>query len=142
MTASRLVAATLDARTIPASFRAMRPLKPYLLALGGFVAAVFSAVFPGAQPGARIPTPATAPQPDLQASRSAPVAALSAGAEARIDRRDPAPQPEFPASDRPRPEAFRAGPLWSQLLTRGLRARVRLIDQRQLLLVGVIELRI
>ena len=118
----------------------MRPLKPYLLALGGFVAAVFSAVFPSAQPGARIPT--AAPQPDLQATRPTPVTVLATVAAGRTARQAPAPLPEFPASDRPRGEAFRAAPLRSLLFVAGLRARARLIDQRLLLLVGVIELRI
>ncbi len=118
----------------------MRPLKPYLLALGGFVAAVFSAIFPGAQPGARLP--AAAPQPDLQATRSTPATVLAAGAEARAERKAPAPLPEFPVSDRPRGESFRAAQPWSLLVAGGLQARERLIDQRLLLLVGVIELRI
>ncbi len=118
----------------------MRPLKPYLLALGGFVAAVFSAVFPSAQPGAGIP--AAAPQPDLQATRPTPATVLAAGAEARADRKAPAPLPEFPVSDRPRGESFRAAPPRSLLVAGGLQAQERLVDQRPFLLVGVIELRI
>ncbi len=121
----------------------MRPLKPYVLALGGFVAAVFGAIFLGAHGSAGLPTPATAPQPDLQqAKRITPSADLIASRETKPARKTPAPQPTFPTQDFSRADALtmaRSHDFVAALLPRALE---RLDDQRLELLVGVVELRI
>ncbi len=120
----------------------MRPLKPYLLALGGIIAAVFSAVVTGAHSAVRLAAPTAAPQPDLQATRPAPVSVLASGTETQTDRQAPAPLPKLPVSNRPRDESCCAAPSWPLLVVSGPPVRPRLLDQRELLLVGVIELRI
>jgi hypothetical protein len=133
----------LDDRKIRISVPAMRPLKPYVLALGGLIAAVFSAVFLGGQhAAARSIIPTTSPQPDLQAKRPAAPVDVVAGRDGKLARKTPDPQPAFPAADFasdgvasvsvPPSLEFSARPM----------PRERFADQRPLLLVGTVELRI
>ena len=120
----------------------MRPLKPYVLALSGLIAAVFSAVFLGANTASRLTAPVATPQSDLQADRSTRTTDLVAGRAAQAERKAPAPQPHVPLFSTLPGEAATAR------LARGLafeptrRGRELLADQRQHLLVGVVELRI
>lgn len=134
----------LTARKSYSQCAVMRPLKPYVLAVSGFIAAVFGALFLGTpvvpQPAA---TPSSAPHPDLQAAkRLAPGSDLSASRDSKAVRKIPAPQPVFPAAlfsfaddfHAELPRRFDAQPRFA--------VRERLIDRRQRLLVGVVELRI
>ncbi len=121
----------------------MRPLKPYIVAFGGLIAAVFSALFLGAHAGVRLPIPASAPQPDLQAARRvAAPAEITANRDASSDRKTPTPQPFFPAAGFSRSETLTSAPQRDLCFQPALRARERLSDERLHLLVGTVELRI
>ena len=118
----------------------MRPLKPYLLAVGGLIAAVFSTVFLGTPARTVAAVPTTAPQPDLQSKSLAPSNELLASREARPANKTPAPQPHSASPEFSRGAAFSFAPEFATLQPAAIIER--LVDRRALLLVGVIELRI
>jgi len=118
----------------------MRPLKPYLVAMSGLIAAVFSAVFSFApiRATSAVPTPAT--QPDLQSKSVVPSNEVLASRDAKAANKTPAPQPYFPAGDFSSNDILRSAPDFTALPQ--VRVPERIVDRRSLLLVGVVELRI
>lgn len=118
----------------------MRPLKPYLLALSGLIAAVFGGLFLGTP--AKIPLlAATGPMPELEPKNTAPSREIVAGRDAKLPvGKLPAPQPHLPALPFWRSETLRLAFAPVGAAVRG--APEPLFDRRARLLVGVIELRI
>jgi hypothetical protein len=130
----------LDGTEIPTSFAAMRPLKPYLMALGGVITALFSVVFLGAHPGPKTIAPVTTPQPDLQSKTVGSPSEVVANRDAKPALKTPAPPLHSPTADSAGSETLRlahaVGPSAQE------RASERVVDRRALSLVGIVELRI
>src|SRR5688500_2968430 len=118
----------------------MRPLKPYLIAVGGLITALFSAVFVGAHPGLRTAVPVTTPQPDLQSKTVASTHEVGASRDARLANQTPAPPLQSPTADFSASEPLRLANEFSASMQR--RVFERIVDRRALSLVGVVELRI
>lgn len=119
----------------------MRPLKPYLLALSGLIAAVFGGLFLGAPVKVPLLAP-TAPQPELEPRSAAPAREIVASrGDARLPfGKVPAPQPHFPGPDLWHAETPAPAPQFCA--TNPSVVRARLEDRRTRLLVGVVELRL
>jgi hypothetical protein len=118
----------------------MRPLKPYLMAVGGFITALFSAVFIGAHPGPTTAAPVTTPQPDLQSKSVGPRSEVVASRDAKPADKTPAAQLDSSTADFTESETLRSAPQFGASAPRTPPAR--LVDRRALSLVGVVELRI
>ena len=118
----------------------MRPLKPYLMAVGGLITALFSAVFLGAHPGPITAAPVTTPQPDLQSKSVVPRSELLASRDAKPADKTPAPQLDSPTVDFPESETLRSAPEPNASAPQTVSERI--IDRRALSLVGIVELRI
>ena len=118
----------------------MRPLKPYLMAVGGLITALFSAVFLGAHPGPANAAPATTQQPDLQSKSVVPRSEIFASRDAKPADKIPASQLDSPTVDFPGSETLRSVPAFSATVPRPMSER--LVDRRALSLVGIVELRI
>ena len=117
----------------------MRSLKPYVLALGGFLAAVLGIFFSGV-PSVATAAPVSGTNPDLQSKRVATSAEVVANREAKPAGKTPVPD-SHPALDGDASgEPLRLRNAW-MLCSRPIPS-ARIIDVRELLLVGVIELRI
>src|SRR5688500_17093036 len=117
----------------------MRPLKPYLMAVGGLITALFSAVFLGAHPGPTTAAPVTTPQPDLQSKSVVPRGEVLASRDAKPANTQ-APQLDSPTVDFPESETLRSAPEFWASVPRTVSERI--IDRRALSLVGIVELRI
>jgi hypothetical protein len=117
----------------------MRPLKPYTVALGGLIAAVFGALFFGVHGGNAPTTLTTGVRPDVQSKSVATAPSSVVSRDTTLEYKAPLPPLlpflQFSASD----DARRSNAPRC-LVLRG--ATKRLSDQRRLLLVGVVELRI
>jgi hypothetical protein len=118
----------------------MRPLKPYLMAVGGLFTALFSAVFIGAHPGPTTAAPVTTPQPDLQSKSVVPRSEVVASRDAKLADKTPPPRLDSPTADFPQSETLRSTLQFSASVPRT--APERLVDRRALSLVGIVELRI
>ena len=118
----------------------MRPLKPYLMAVGGLITALFSAVFLGAHPGPTTTVPVTTPQPDLQSKSAGARSEVVASRDAKPANKTPAPQLHSPTADFPGSETLRSATEFSASVQRT--ASERIVDRRAISLVGVVELRI
>lgn len=118
----------------------MRPLKPYLLAISGLIAAMFGGLFLGTP--AKIPLlAATGPTPELEPKNAAPSREIVAGRDAKLPvGKLPAPQPHLPALPFWRSDTLR--PALAPVAARVCATREPLLDRRARSLVGVIELRI
>jgi hypothetical protein len=116
----------------------MRSLKPYLLALGGFMAAVLGAFFSGV-PSAAATAPVSGTNPDLQSKQAATSAEVVAHRDAKPAGKTPVPDAHTPVRDACS-EPLRPVDAWT--LCPQPMAAERIVDVRELLLVGVIELRI
>lgn len=132
--------AALDGMGIPISLLAMRPLKPYLIAVSGLITALFSAVFLGAHPGPTTAAPITTPQPDLQSKSVVSRSEVVASRDAKPADKTPAPQLDSPTVDFPGSETLRSAPEFSASVPRTVPERI--VDRRALSLVGIVELRI
>ena len=117
----------------------MRPLKPFAIALGGLIAAVFGAVFFGAPTGAAPAAPTNGLRADLQSKSVAPATDIAVVRDAKPEGKGP-PQPYFPFQTFSPGETIRL--TRAVLAQRIPGARERLNDQRLQLLIGVVELRI
>ncbi|HUR58355.1 MAG TPA: hypothetical protein VM029_11635 [Opitutaceae bacterium] len=119
----------------------MRPLKPYAVALSGFIAAVFSALFFGGAPfGGTSAAATTTVKPLQQAERLAATSEVAPSRDARPDSK--AFEPDAPSGT----ADFSCGDALRVAVHGGAEPVAappeRMLDQRSLLLVGVIELRI
>jgi hypothetical protein len=118
----------------------MRPIKPFAVALGGLIAAVFGAAFFGAHTGGTPAGPANGLRADLQSKSVASTTNVVVSPDAKPEGKAPKSQPHFPFQGLVRNEI---PGLFDALRFQTLRGTCeRLVDQRPLLLVGVVELRI
>jgi hypothetical protein len=119
----------------------MRPLKPYAVALSGFIAAVFSALFFGGAHLGATPAPSTTTVKPLQQSeRLAATSELAPSRDARPATKTSEPDAPFSTPDFSCGDALRVARHGAPEPV--VAPRARMVDQRTLLLVGVIELRI
>jgi hypothetical protein len=130
----------LDGTEFPISLAAMRPLKPYLIAVGGLITALFSAIFVGAHPGLRTAVPVTTPQPDLQSKTVVSTHEVGASRDARLASQTPPPPLQSQTADFPGSETRRLAHEFSASMP--WTVFERMADRRALSLVGVVELRI
>jgi hypothetical protein len=117
----------------------MRSLKPYTVALGGLIAAVFGALFFGVHSGNARTTLTTGVRPDVQSKSVTPAPSIVVSRDTTLEDKTPLP-PLLPFLRLSTGDDFRQSNAPRYLALRG--AKKRLSDQRLLLLVGVVELRI